>query len=60
MKRKTGAQRILILGASGFLGNAIYKELLSYFDVSGTYYSSGDQFDDNQVFHQYSLIQHLY
>ncbi|HPE83401.1 MAG TPA: dTDP-4-dehydrorhamnose reductase, partial [Aequorivita sp.] len=29
--------RILILGGSGFLGNALYKELLSYFDVHCTY-----------------------
>ena len=56
MKRNlNGTQRILILGASGFLGNALYRELLSYFDVYGTYYSSGARYDENQVFFQYSL-----
>lgn len=48
----------MILGASGFLGNALYKELLSYFDVYGTYYSNGDRYDDNQVFYQYSVEDH--
>lgn len=42
-------KRILILGASGFIGNAIYKELCNYFNTYGTYchstvYSSNGQF----------------
>ena len=32
-------KRILILGASGFIGNALYKELNSYYDTFGTYFS---------------------
>lgn len=32
--------RILILGASGFIGNALYKELRSYFDTYGTFFSN--------------------
>ena len=47
--------RILILGASGFIGNAIYKELLPYFDVYGTYRTSNLEFDDNQVFFQFDI-----
>ena len=31
--------RIFILGASGFLGYAIYKELAPYFKTYGTYFS---------------------
>ncbi|MCM4168903.1 dTDP-4-dehydrorhamnose reductase [Arenibacter sp. H213] len=47
--------KILILGASGFIGNAIYRELNSYFDTYGTYYSSRKNFEDNNQFHRYDL-----
>ncbi|TAI48329.1 sugar nucleotide-binding protein [Flagellimonas allohymeniacidonis] len=50
MKKK----RILILGASGFIGNAIYKELCSYFDTYGTY-CSNTLFQDNRQFYRYDL-----
>lgn len=46
-------KRILILGASGFIGNALYKELLSYFDVYGTYFSSNDFYEENNVFYHF-------
>jgi len=47
--------KILILGASGFIGNAIYKELHSYFDTYGTYHLSRRSFEDNQQFFRYDL-----
>ena len=47
--------KILILGASGFIGNAIYKELLPYFDVYGTYCSTNSEFEDNQVMFQFDV-----
>jgi len=47
--------RVLILGASGFIGNAIYKELLPYFNVSGTYFSSKPEFDDNKVLYKFDV-----
>jgi dTDP-4-dehydrorhamnose reductase len=47
--------KILILGASGFIGNAIYKELNSYFDTYGTYCSSRKSFEHNQQFFRYDL-----
>lgn len=50
--------KILILGASGFLGNTLYKELLPYFDVYGTFCSSNNSLDLNQVFFQYNVEQH--
>ncbi len=46
-------RRILILGASGFIGNALYKELLSYFDVYGTYFRPNDFYEENQVFYRF-------
>lgn len=45
--------RILILGASGFIGNALYRELDSYFDVYGTYCTQDGLYKDNQVFYNY-------
>jgi len=49
------SNRILILGASGTIGNVIYKELLSYFDVYGTYYSQKDSYRENQVFFEFDV-----
>lgn len=52
---KEERKRILILGASGFIGNAIYRELNSYFDTYGTYFSSGRTYHDNHQFYRYDL-----
>ena len=41
---------ILILGASGFIGNALYRELLSYFSTFGTYCTQEGLYAENQVF----------
>lgn len=48
-------EKILILGASGFIGNALYKELCSYFNTFGTYHSTQDSFSKNQKFYEYDL-----
>jgi dTDP-4-dehydrorhamnose reductase len=50
-------EKILILGGSGFIGNAIYKELCSYFDTYGTYYSPNPLFENNQQFIRYDLAE---
>ena len=55
MKGKENKQRILILGASGFIGNAIYKELCSYFRTFGTYRTSNREFEKNHHFFQYLI-----
>ncbi|NNK75957.1 MAG: NAD-dependent epimerase/dehydratase family protein, partial [Maribacter sp.] len=49
------SKKILILGASGFIGNALYKELCSYFDTYGTYNSARRSFEDNQQFFKYDM-----
>ena len=49
------ANRILILGASGFIGNAIYKELTSYFDVYGTYHTANKALDYNNVMFKFNV-----
>jgi len=57
MKAQTNDKkhRILILGASGFLGNAIYKELCAYFKTFGTYNRSNSQLEKNNHFFQFNL-----
>jgi dTDP-4-dehydrorhamnose reductase len=47
--------RILILGASGFIGSLLYRELSPYFDVQGTYHSNSDALFENQVMHQFNV-----
>ena len=48
-------KKILILGASGFIGNALYKELCPYFDTHGTYCTDDPAFAKNRKFHQFDL-----
>jgi dTDP-4-dehydrorhamnose reductase len=57
MKEFSSKHRILILGASGFIGNAIYKELLGYFRTFGTYRVPKKVFEDNRQFFQYNVEQ---
>ncbi|MGB5664556.1 sugar nucleotide-binding protein [Eudoraea sp.] len=52
---KDGGKKILILGGSGFIGYAIYKELCNYFDTYATYCSSGGAFEDNNQFIRYDM-----
>ncbi|QED37062.1 sugar nucleotide-binding protein [Antarcticibacterium arcticum] len=46
-------KKILIVGASGFIGNALYKELCSYFDTYGTYFTQTAAFRDNKKFFEF-------
>ncbi|KJD32838.1 dTDP-4-dehydrorhamnose reductase [Tamlana nanhaiensis] len=46
--------KVLILGASGFLGNAIYKELCPYFNTFGTY-NFNKSFEKNHHFFEYNF-----
>jgi len=55
MNKKESKHNILILGASGFLGNAIYKELCSYFRTFGTYRTHTKEFESNTHFFQYDI-----
>ncbi|WP_299443817.1 sugar nucleotide-binding protein [uncultured Aquimarina sp.] len=48
-------KKILIIGASGFIGKALYKELNSYFDTYGTYHTDNDFYEQNQKFFQYDM-----
>lgn len=47
-------KKILILGGSGFLGNALYKELNSYFDTYATYNTANKTFENNQKFYAFN------
>ncbi|MAX70784.1 MAG: dTDP-4-dehydrorhamnose reductase [Flavobacteriaceae bacterium] len=55
MKQDLNKHRILILGASGYLGNAIYKELGPYFRTFGTYRTPKKDFEKNKQFFQYNV-----
>ncbi|WP_136481022.1 sugar nucleotide-binding protein [Cognatitamlana onchidii] len=55
MVRKERKHRILILGASGFIGGAVYKELCSYFLTFGTYCISNKHYEKNNHFFQYNF-----
>ena len=48
---KAKKQCILILGASGFLGHFIYKELAPYYKTFGTYYTDSKNFKSNKLFY---------
>ena len=47
--------RILILGVSGFLGSAIYKELCPYYSTFGTYRTPLFSFENNKQFYNYDF-----
>ena len=55
MKKRESKHKILILGASGFIGNAIYKELCSYFYTFGTYNTDNVFYRKNHNFFQYNV-----
>jgi len=55
MKTDEQKHRILILGASGYLGNAIYKELASYFKTFGTYKTPKYTYSNNTHFFSYDI-----
>ena len=57
MDRKEQKHRILIIGASGYVGNAIYKELGPYFRTFGTYRTPKKEFETNKQFFQYNVEQ---
>ena len=44
-------KRVLILGASGFIGNTLYKELSSYYDTFGTYFTKKGFGHNHHFFH---------
>jgi dTDP-4-dehydrorhamnose reductase len=47
--------RILIIGGSGFIGNALYKELAPFFDVHATFNTGRPDLDKNQHFHEFDM-----
>lgn len=55
MIKRENKDVILILGTSGFLGGAIYKELCPYFRTYGTYNRSNKTLEKNKHFFQYNL-----
>ncbi|WP_178985432.1 sugar nucleotide-binding protein [Winogradskyella helgolandensis] len=54
-KVESQKHRILILGASGYIGNAIYKELGPYFRTFGTYRTPNKDYETNHQFFHYNV-----
>ncbi|WP_158849607.1 sugar nucleotide-binding protein [Algibacter sp. L1A34] len=54
MIKRESKHRILVLGVSGFLGSAIYRELFPYFRTYGTYNTSNKTLEKNHQFFQYN------
>ncbi|MDA0176511.1 sugar nucleotide-binding protein [Mesoflavibacter profundi] len=54
-QKKDNKHRVLILGASGFLGQAIYKELYAYYNTFGTYCTDKYAYDKNHHYFQYNI-----
>ena len=48
-------KKILILGASGFIGSTIYKELSPYYKTYGTYFSN-KKYSLNKQFFRYDIV----
>lgn len=48
-------KKILIFGGSGFLGNALYKELNSYYDTYATYNTPKSSFNKNNKFYLFNF-----
>lgn len=57
MIKKNTKDRVLILGASGFIGSAIYRELNSYFKTFGTYTTDNKMHQKNKHFFQYNASE---
>jgi dTDP-4-dehydrorhamnose reductase len=55
MKSEQNKHRILILGASGYLGGIIYRELCDYFKTFGTYFQPNKAFEANKHFFHYNV-----
>ena len=55
MKKTERKYKILILGVSGYLGNAIYRELCDYFRTYGTYLTPNPTFEKNKQFFHYNV-----
>jgi len=54
-KKDRSNKKVLILGGSGFLGNAIYKELCNYYNTFATYCTARRAFEGNQQFLKYDM-----
>ena len=50
-------KRILILGGSGFIGGALYRELSPFFNTHATFATNNASFEKNQKFHQFDMEQ---
>lgn len=55
MTEENKKHKILILGGSGFLGNAIYRELAPFFRTFATYRTPNKLYENNRHYFQYQM-----
>lgn len=56
-RRKKSIERILIIGGSGYLGRALYREFQSFYPVFGTFCHSDDFWENHGAFYHYDSRQ---
>jgi dTDP-4-dehydrorhamnose reductase len=54
-KTEEGNRKILILGGSGFIGNAIYREFCNFYDTYASYFTARRAFEGNRQFFRYDM-----
>ena len=52
--RKKSIERILIVGGSGYLGRALYREFQSFYQVFGTFCNPDDFWENHGAFYHYN------
>ena len=57
-KRKKSIERILIIGGSGYLGRALYRELQSFYPVFGTFCHQDEFWENHGAFYHYNSSLH--
>lgn len=56
-KRKKAIERMLIIGGSGYLGRALYREFQSFYEVFGTFCHADEFWENHGAFYHYNSSQ---
>lgn len=57
-KRKKSIERIMIIGGSGYLGRALYREFQSFYPVFGTFCNRDEFWENHGAFYHYNSSLH--
>ncbi|HCK05754.1 MAG TPA: dTDP-4-dehydrorhamnose reductase, partial [Flavobacteriaceae bacterium] len=53
-KRNKSIERILIIGGSGYLGRALYREFQSFYEAFGTFCYPDEFWENHGAFYNYN------